>query len=60
MDIILRPYQKKLKNKTREAFKKHKKVIMLAPCGARQDHYSDFNNARFYNKRKKGMVCCSP
>lgn len=34
MDIVLRPYQENLKNKTREAFKRYKKVIMLAPCGS--------------------------
>ena len=32
--IKLRDYQEKLKNKTRLAFLKNKKVIMLAPCGA--------------------------
>ena len=30
----LRDYQQNLKNKTRQAFMTHKKVIMLAPCGA--------------------------
>ena len=34
MDIVLRPYQENLKSKTREAFKKYKRVIMLAPCGS--------------------------
>ena len=33
-NIQLRDYQQNLKNKTKEAFKKYKKVIMLAPCGA--------------------------
>lgn len=32
--IILRDYQQKLKEKTREAFKTYKKIILLAPCGA--------------------------
>jgi hypothetical protein len=32
MNIELRPYQLSLKNKVREAFKRYKKVIMLAPC----------------------------
>ena len=32
--IELRKYQINLKNKTRNAFKKYKRVIMLAPCGA--------------------------
>lgn len=34
MNITLRPYQENLKNKTREAFKSYKRVIMLAPCGS--------------------------
>ena len=34
MSIELRPYQLALKNKAREAFKKNKKVILLAPCGS--------------------------
>ena len=33
MDIILRPYQENLKKKTKEAFTKYKRVILLAPCG---------------------------
>lgn len=33
MNIELRPYQLALKNKTREDFKTHKRVILLAPCG---------------------------
>lgn len=33
MILTLRPYQENLKNKTREAFKKYKRVILLAPCG---------------------------
>ena len=37
MNIQLRPYQENLKNKTREAFRKYKRVIMLAACGARQN-----------------------
>lgn len=32
--IKLRYYQEELKNKCREAFKKYKRVIMLAPCGS--------------------------
>ena len=32
--IKLRSYQEELKNKCREAFKKYKRVIMLAPCGS--------------------------
>ena len=32
--LELRPYQENLKNKARKAFLKHKKVILLAPCGA--------------------------
>lgn len=32
--IILRPYQERLKQKAREAFKRYKKVILLAGCGA--------------------------
>ena len=31
--INLREYQEKLKNKTRQAFMKYKRVILLAPCG---------------------------
>lgn len=34
MNLELRPYQENLKNKTREAFRKYKRVIMLAPCGS--------------------------
>lgn len=34
MDIKLRDYQESLKNKTRQAFMKYKRVILLAPCGA--------------------------
>lgn len=34
MELKLRNYQENLKNKTRMAFLNHKKVIMLAPCGA--------------------------
>lgn len=32
--LKLRYYQEELKNKCREAFKKYKRVIMLAPCGS--------------------------
>ena len=32
--LELRPYQENLKNKARKAFLKHKRVILLAPCGA--------------------------
>lgn len=33
MEIKLRDYQEKLKEKTRNAFMKYKRVILLAPCG---------------------------
>lgn len=51
MNIQLRPYQENLKNKTREAFKRHKRVIMLAPCRSRKNHNCKFDNERFYIKR---------
>ena len=37
--IKLRDYQENLKRKTREAFKKYKKVILLAACRFWQDSY---------------------
>lgn len=47
MGVTLRSYQENLKNKTREAFKKYKRVIMLAPCRSREDSNCIINNARF-------------
>lgn len=59
MNIQLRPYQENLKNKTREAFKRYKRVIMLAPCRSRKDSNCIINNARFYNQRKESVVYCA-
>lgn len=53
--IQLRSYQENLKNKTREAFKKYKKVIMLAPCGAGKTVISSSIITDSINKGKK--VC---
>lgn len=47
MDIQLRPYQENLKNKTREAFRRYRRIIMLAPCRSRKDSNCIINNARF-------------
>lgn len=43
MNIQLRDYQENLKNKTRKAFLKYKKVIMLAPCRKWKDNNFKFN-----------------
>ena len=51
--IKLRPYQENLKNKTREAFKRYKKVIMLAPCGAGKTVISSSIITDSINKGKK-------
>lgn len=51
--IQLRDYQEKLKQKTRNAFRNYRKIIMLAPCGAGKTIISSSIIADSINKGKK-------
>ena len=53
MNIELRPYQRSLKKKAREAFRIYKRIILLAPCGGGKTVIAASIMQDAINKKKK-------